>query len=96
MILYGHPQDPTAFEDYYLNQHLPFAQQMPSVRGAQLSTVLGAPDGDESPYYRVAQMTYDDVDALRAAITSPGGQAVLADLPKFATGGATVLITEDG
>ena len=35
VILYGHPADPAAFEDYYANHHIPYAgKHMPNVRGA--------------------------------------------------------------
>lgn len=95
IILYGPPEDPEAFEDYYANHHLPFAQKMPNVRGAELSRVIGTPDESEPPYYRVAQLSYDSVEDLRAAINSEEGRAVLADLPNFATGGVTMLITEE-
>jgi hypothetical protein len=40
-------------------------------------------------------MTYDSLADLRAGISSPDGRRVLADLDKFASGGATVLITQD-
>lgn len=96
LILYGQPEDPAAFEDYYFNRHIPFAsQKMPGVRGAETGRVLGASDGGKSEYYRFAAMSYDSVDDLREGIASEDGQAVLADLPNFATGGATVLITDE-
>lgn len=45
IILYGHPADPAAFEDYYANRHLPFAAgHMPNVRAAETTRVLGTPD----------------------------------------------------
>jgi len=55
IILYGQPDDPAAFEDYYFNRHLPFAQQqMPNVRGAESGKVTGTPSGDKPAYYRYA------------------------------------------
>lgn len=96
IILYGHPTDPAAFEDYYSKRHLPFAaEQMPNVRGAETTRVLGSPDG-QAPYYRTAQMSYASVEELKAGISSEPGQAVLADLHNFATGGVTILIGEEG
>ncbi len=90
-ILHGQPADPAAFEDYYANQHLPFAiEHMPNVRGAENTRVLGAPGGAQAPYYRTAQMSYDSVSELEAGIASEQGRAVLADLQNFATGGVTV------
>jgi uncharacterized protein (TIGR02118 family) len=96
LILYGKPNDPSAFEDYYFSRHLPFAgERMPGVRGAETGRVVDALDQSEPEYYRFAALSYDSVDALREGIASEDGQAVLADLANFATGGATLLITAD-
>ncbi len=95
-ILYGHPEDPAAFEDYYANRHLPWATKtMPGVQAAQLRRVLGAPGGDPPAYYRLAEMTWADQESLQAALTSEEGKAVLADTDNFATGGATMLIGQE-
>jgi uncharacterized protein (TIGR02118 family) len=96
VILYGHPNDPGAFEDYYTHTHIPYAaEHMPGVRGAENLPVTGTPDGSPPPYYRISQLRYDSLDDLHAGITSEPGQAVLADVENFATGGATVLITAE-
>ena len=45
----------------------------------------------ESPYFCVFEADFDDAAALSAARASPEGQAVRADVPNYATGGAVVL-----
>lgn len=96
VILYGHPDDPAAFEHYYANTHIPYAtEHMPGVLDVQNSRVVGTADGSRSPYYRTSHLTYDDVPSLREGIGSEDGQATIADLANFATGGATLLIVED-
>jgi uncharacterized protein (TIGR02118 family) len=95
IILYGHPTDPAAFEEYYTNRHLPYAaSHMPNVRGAETHTVVDSPNGGGAPFYRIAQMSYDSVSDIKEGITSPQGRAVLADLDTFATGGVTTFICE--
>ncbi len=95
-ILYGHPANPAAFEDYYANRHLPWASEtMPGVKAAQLRRVLATPGGDPPPYYRTAEMTWTDEESLRAALASEEGQDVLADTSNFATGGAVLLIGQE-
>lgn len=47
-----------------------------------------------APFYRVAEMTYESVEALRSGLGSEEGQAVLADLANFATGEVTMPISE--
>ncbi|MFP5020486.1 EthD family reductase [Pseudonocardia phyllosphaerae] len=96
VILYGHPDDAAAFEDYYASTHIPYAvKHMPNVRDAQNSRVVELADGSRAPYYRVSQMSYDDLAALRAGIESEDGRSTIADLANFATGGATLLVVED-
>lgn len=96
VILYGHPRDPAAFEDYYANRHIPYASEhMPGVTGAENLRITGTPDGGRPPYYRISQLTYDSMHDLRDGIASADGTAVLADLANFATGGATVLLADD-
>lgn len=92
VVLYGPPTEPTAFEDYYASTHLPLAAKMPNVQRFEASRVVGTPDGGEAPYYRIAELWFDSQDALQATMASPEGQATVADIPKFATGGATVVI----
>lgn len=92
VVLYGRPTDPTAFESYYASSHLPLAAKMPNVARFEAGQVLGTPDGSEAPYYRIAELWFDSQETLHATMSSPEGQATVADIPKFATGGATVLI----
>jgi uncharacterized protein (TIGR02118 family) len=96
LILYGHPADPAAFEDYYTSRHIPYATgHMPNVRRAENMRVLSASDGGPAPWYRVSQLSYDSVADLRAGITSEDGRSAIADIANFATGGATLLIVEE-
>ena len=96
VILYGHPADPAAFEEYYAGQHIPYAgKHMPNVRGAENMRVVSAADGGPAPYYRVSQLTYDSVADLQAGISSEEGRSTIADLANFATGGATLLVAEE-
>ncbi len=93
-VLYGPPTDTTAFEDHYANKHLPLAAKMPNVRRFEASRVVATPDGSEPPYYRIAELWFDSHEDLQGSMSSPEGQATVADIGSFATGGATVLIAE--
>lgn len=96
IVLYGPPEDPAAFEDYYANHHLPYAaENMPNVTGAHNLRVIDTARDEGDEYYRVSMMTFDSLDTLRDAIASKGGRAVLNDLDNFATGSATVLLADD-
>jgi uncharacterized protein (TIGR02118 family) len=94
IVLYGQPSDPAAFEEHYADAHLPLAAKMPDVRRFEASRVVATPDGSEPAFYRVAEVWYDSLEDLQGSMGSPEGEATLADIPTFATGGVTVLIAE--
>jgi uncharacterized protein (TIGR02118 family) len=93
-VMYGQPKSASDFEKYYAETHLPIAGQMKTVRKIELSKVVGTPDGSPTPFYRLADLYFDDLGHLQSVMGSPEGQATVADLPNFATGGVTVVISE--
>ena len=93
-VLYGHPQDPAAFEDYYANAHAQLVGKIPGLAGVDTSKVLGTPDGQQAQWYRTADLHFDSLEKLQAAFASEEGQAVVADLGNFATGGVETFICE--
>lgn len=93
-VLYGHPEDPEAFEEYYANTHLPIAAKIPNMQRFEAGKVLATPDGGETPYHRIAEIWFDDMDQLQKSMGSEEGQAATGDIPNFATGGVTVFISE--
>lgn len=90
-LLYGHPEDPREFERYYAETHLPLAARMPGVARLELTRFGPAMDGSAPGYYRMAELYFSDEAQVGATLASPEGQAALADLPNFATGGVTTL-----
>src|SRR3954471_12012286 len=92
-VLYGHPDDPAAFERHYDDVHVPLVNAMPNLRRFEKALVVATPDGGASPYYRVAELYFDSEEAYQASTATPEGRAPGEDVPNYATGGATVLIT---
>ncbi|MFV0434696.1 MAG: EthD family reductase [Leucobacter sp.] len=87
-VLYPEPTDRTAFEQYYRSTHLPLCAKLPGVQ--EISYSLNLCEPGDGPYYAIFQATFADQAALGAAMASPEGQAVEADVPNYATGGAIV------
>ena len=92
-VLYGHPEDPRAFEEYYANTHMPMVPKIPNLRRFEAARVAGE-GGSEPPYHRTFEGYLEDMDRLQSGMSSPEGQAAAADLPNFATGGATIFVSE--
>lgn len=91
-LLYGHPTDPDAFENYYWRTHIPISSKMEGVVKAEFTKFISAPDGGQAAYYRMAELYFDGPVEMQAAMSSSAGQAAIADLPNFATGGVTVIV----
>jgi uncharacterized protein (TIGR02118 family) len=93
-VLYGPPTDPSAFENYYASAHMPLVAKIPNVARAEASRIMGTPDGSEPPYYRIFEAWFDTAETLQASIGGDEGRAAAEDLSNFATGGATLVISE--
>jgi uncharacterized protein (TIGR02118 family) len=50
--------------------------------------------GGPSAFHLIATLHFDDLAAIQQAFASPQGQAAGADVAKFATGGADMLMFE--
>ncbi|MGI9004901.1 MAG: EthD family reductase [Streptosporangiaceae bacterium] len=83
LVLYEPPDDPGAFDRHYRDIHIPLAKKLPGLRRYSVSRNI-APVRGADPYYLVAELDWDDMDALRRAFASPEGQATAQDVPKFA------------
>ncbi len=94
VVLYPPPKDPAHFKKYYEETHLPIAAQLPGLLSSRYTfAVEGA--GSPSPYFCIWEGQFADAAAFGAAMQSPVGQKVAADVPNYATGGATVLHFDD-
>ncbi len=94
LVLYGQPRDPAAFDRHYREVHIPLAKQMKGLRKWTIGKVTGTPGGEPSPYYYVADLYLDSRADFERLLASPEGQAAVADVPNYATGGVTFLYTE--
>jgi uncharacterized protein (TIGR02118 family) len=92
-VLYGPPADPAAFEAHYANIHMPLVAKagLPKVEAGR---VVGTPTGEPPPYYRMFTARFDTQADLERALGTAEGQAVAADVANFATGGATIFISQ--
>jgi uncharacterized protein (TIGR02118 family) len=94
VVGYHTPSDPAAFDAYFASTHTPIAQKIPGLRRFETGKVLGTPDGSPAPYYFIAELSFDDAEALQAGMASAEGQAAADDVPNYASGGATLMIAE--
>jgi uncharacterized protein (TIGR02118 family) len=88
---YGSPDDPAAFDKHYRDVHTPLVLAMPNLVGFAVSRRMAAPAEGEPEHYVIAEMTFRDTAGMEASLASPEGEAAVADLANFATGGVTVM-----
>ena len=93
VVLFGEPDAPAAFEEYYLIIHRPLALQMPNLLEILGGPILGTFEGSEAEYHRIAILRFASQADLEASVASPEGQEAFGDVPNFATGGVTVFLT---
>jgi uncharacterized protein (TIGR02118 family) len=93
VALYTLPPDPETFDRHYHEIHLPLIERWPGLRRVEAGRVTGAVGGP-APYYMMAEMYFDDADALRAAMRSPEGRAAGDDLQAFAKGLVTMMYVQ--
>ena len=94
VVAYGHPDDTEAFDRHYAETHAPLAQKIPNLRRFEAGKVLSSADGSPAPFYFIAELWFDSAEQLQASLGSDEGQAAAADVPTFASGGATLMIAE--
>jgi uncharacterized protein (TIGR02118 family) len=93
-VLYDQPEDPAAFEKYYLETHIPeHGMKIPNVTRLEASKVVANP-GEQPPFYRTADLYFEDMASFQASMGSPISQAAIADLDNFAKGRHKMLIAE--
>ena len=69
---------------------------IPGLQKFVAAQVVGTPAGAAAPYQRVAELYFDSIESLQAAMASAGGQAAVAHAMEISTGGPpVVLIAED-
>jgi uncharacterized protein (TIGR02118 family) len=91
LALYPHPADPEHFRAYYERTHIPLARTLPGLRGIRWSLGVEPIGEGAAPYFCVAELDFDDEAAVLAALQSPEGQAVVADVPNYASGGINLI-----
>jgi len=94
LVMYKTPRDAAAFDKHYAKKHIPIAKKIPGVRQYEISKGGVATPGGPAPYHLIAILHFDDMAAIQRAFASAEGQAAVADVQAFATGGVDIFMFE--
>jgi uncharacterized protein (TIGR02118 family) len=92
VVMYKTPNDTAAFDKCYAEKHIQVAKKIPGLRKYEISQGPVATPAGPSGYHLVALLHFDNLAAIQAAFGSAEGQAAVADVPNFATGGADIVM----
>jgi uncharacterized protein (TIGR02118 family) len=74
VVLYRPAENPDAFERYYADTHTALAKAIPGLQRFEAAQGIATPDGGAVPYQRIAELTFEDMDALQAAWDPTSGR----------------------
>ena len=83
VAIYSKPDDVDAFDKHYFDVHVPLAKAMPGLKKVEVSRYTGSPAGDPR-YYLMAELYFENKDAMFAGLNSPEGKAAAKDVMGFA------------
>jgi uncharacterized protein (TIGR02118 family) len=92
VVMYKTPKDAAAFDKYYAETHIPIAKKLPGLRRYEVSRGPVATPAGPSAFHLIATLYFDSMAEVQAAFASAEGKAAAADVPKFASGGADMIL----
>jgi uncharacterized protein (TIGR02118 family) len=92
VVMYKTPKDTAAFEKHYAEKHIPMAKKLPGLKKYEVSRGPVATPAGPSGYHLVALLHFDSLAAIQGAFGSAEGQAAVADVQSFATGGVDIFM----
>ena len=95
VVMYKTPKDTAAFDNYYFSTHVPIAKKIPGLKKFEVSQGPVATPAGPSAFHLIATLHFDNLAAVQAGFGSAEGKAAAADLQKFATGGADMILFDN-
>lgn len=93
IALYKQPADPASFDQAYFNTHLPLLARVPGLEKTVVTRFTRSLSGEA--FYLMAEMSFSNKDALKAAMKSPEMAAAGENLNSFAEGLVSMLYGEE-
>ena len=88
VVLYTQPDDADAFDEHYLGVHGPLVQKIPGLLRWEGARFASAADGGEVTYHRIAELWFEDQQAMEQALATEEGRATAQDYGRIAPPGS--------
>jgi len=95
VVTYKTPKDTAAFDKHYFEVHVPLVKKIPGLKKYEVSQGPVASPAGPSGLHLVATLYFDNMAAVQAGFGSAEGRAAAADVQKFATAGADILLFDN-
>src|SRR5438270_13902479 len=88
VVVYPRPLDVSAFEEVYLNKHVPMAKEkLKGATKAVFTKISASADGAIPPFHRIVEIHFPSLEALQACASSQGGKETVAHAVAISSGG---------
>jgi uncharacterized protein (TIGR02118 family) len=94
VVLYPQPADPAAFDSHYFGSHAPLVKKLPGLARLEAAHLKSGPDTTH-PYYFLAELYFEDREALKAALKSPEMGVLVADVQAHIPSGNVVYLSDE-
>ncbi|HKZ81054.1 MAG TPA: EthD family reductase [Pyrinomonadaceae bacterium] len=92
IVIYPRPTDIDAFEKLYQEEHVPMAVEKLAGKTKIVATkVIHSLEGS-APYYRIAEIHFPSMKALKACASSESAKETLGHAVAISTGGAPLFL----
>ncbi|KSZ56608.1 ethyl tert-butyl ether degradation protein EthD [Rhodococcus pyridinivorans KG-16] len=93
-IVYNQPADPAAFDEYYSTKHLPLVRDIPHVQKFGFGRCESL-DGNPPAAYALAELYFATKEDAARGFASSQGQSAAGDVANFASGGVSLLFSNE-
>jgi uncharacterized protein (TIGR02118 family) len=92
IVIYPHPVDIEVFEKLYQEEHVPMAVEKLAGKTKIVATkVINSIQGS-APYYRIAEIHFPSMKALKACTSSAGAAETFAHAASISSGGSPLFL----
>ena len=92
IAVYPQPANVEEFERAYTDHHVPMVSKVKLLKKFVATRIIGTPDGNTPPFYRIAELYFSSMEDLKDALADPAGQETAAHAIAISSGGTPLFM----